>query len=239
MTSPGRRGSRLRPRPARRPADRRGRRPGRTPGRTASTAPSPRSPTRSAAYTPPPPTVSPDEQAVFGRPAGAGAVRRRRPRIGCRPRHVNPRRPVRSGLGRDVRAHPHGDRDGFDPAPGTRIAPAGRPPESPWWKADAHRDPWRDPRSPSWLGRPAVFAAGRLEQLDPDADTEHDDDLPRRRRRGGRRQDRRRRTRGRAAGSGCPACCSRWSSRWSPARSAAAPATGWPTGPTTRCTTAT
>jgi S1-C subfamily serine protease len=71
-----------------------------------------------------------------------------------------------------------GATDGFDPVPGTRIAPSGRPPESPWWKADAHRDPWRDPRSPSWLGRPAIFEAGRLEQVDPDIDIEQNDELP-------------------------------------------------------------
>ena len=128
-------------------------------------------------YTPPPPTVSPDEQAVFGRPGGVAPSTAFAPPPADRlpPRHVNPAPPVAAGsaetFGRTRTATP----DGFDPQPGTRIEPTGRRAESPWWKADAHRDPWRDPRSASWLGRPAIFEAGRLEQIDPDADVEHED----------------------------------------------------------------
>jgi S1-C subfamily serine protease len=66
-------------------------------------------------------------------------------------------------------------RDGFAPEPGTRIAPAGSGPESPWWKADAAVDPWRDPSSPFWLGRGAVFTGGRPFQLDATEDAEADD----------------------------------------------------------------
>jgi S1-C subfamily serine protease len=129
------------------------------------------------AYTPPPPTVSPEERAVFGRPAGAGAYA---PPVADRlpPRHANPAQPVPPGAVETFGRTDTATADGFDPAPGTRIGPTGQPAQSPWWKADAHRDPWRDPRSASWLGRPAVFAAGQLEQLDPEADTEHDDELP-------------------------------------------------------------
>jgi hypothetical protein len=67
--------------------------------------------------------------------------------------------------------------DGFDPAPGTRLRPAGPAPESPWWKPDARHDPWRDPRSPFWLGRGAVFTGARPAQLDPDQDADADEQL--------------------------------------------------------------
>lgn len=50
---------------------------------------------------------------------------------------------------------------GFEPAPGDRMPPVGRAPESPWWIEGAERDPWRDPGSPFSLGRPAVFIDGR------------------------------------------------------------------------------
>ncbi|MBA3250609.1 MAG: trypsin-like peptidase domain-containing protein [Geodermatophilaceae bacterium] len=45
-------------------------------------------------------------------------------------------------------------------AAGTFARPGGSPPrssESPWWKPDAERDPWRDAASRSALGRPAVY----------------------------------------------------------------------------------
>jgi S1-C subfamily serine protease len=127
----------------------------------------------SAPYTPPPPTVSPQERAVFGRPPGAESFA---PAPGERivPRHAE-RAPVPPifaqtfGATRDTV-------DGFAPAPGTRIAPAGPPPESPWWTANAVRDPWRDPASPFWLGRGAIFSAGQPEQLDPGEDTEAGDE---------------------------------------------------------------
>jgi S1-C subfamily serine protease len=127
------------------------------------------------AYQPPPPTVSPEVAAVFGRPAGAGAYapppEARRP-----PQHVSPPAPPPGSI--ELFGPTPTAIDGFDPVPGTRITTTGRPPESPWWKADAHRDPWRDPRSPAWLGRPAIFEAGRLEQVDADIDIEQDDELP-------------------------------------------------------------
>jgi S1-C subfamily serine protease len=125
-------------------------------------------------YTPPPPTVSPQERAVFGRPPGAPAFA---PPTADRlpPRHINPAPPVLIGSAETFGRTQSATAAGFDPLPGTRIAPAGRPAESPWWKQDAHRDPWRDPRSDSWLGRPAIFTGGRIEQLDPDADTEIDE----------------------------------------------------------------
>jgi S1-C subfamily serine protease len=51
--------------------------------------------------------------------------------------------------------------DSFDAAPGDRIDPGAKPAKPRWWKDDADRDPWRDPSSPFWLGRPALFMADR------------------------------------------------------------------------------
>ncbi len=125
--------------------------------------------TEPPAYTPPPPTVAPAERDAFGRPAGAGAYA---PpvgeRIAPRPRQAPAvPAPARAAFGPSPQAA-----DGFDPAPGTRIRPAGRAPESPWWRQGADRDPWRDPSAPFWLGRGAVFAGGRPAQLDPFEDSE-------------------------------------------------------------------
>ncbi|TAM83046.1 MAG: trypsin-like serine protease [Jatrophihabitans sp.] len=121
-------------------------------------------------YTPPPPTASPQDRARFARPPGAGGY----PpppgeRVGPAPMY----RPPVPAVMRDAFGAPARARDGFDPEPGTRIAPR-HPAESPWWRAGAHRDPWRDPSSPYWLGRGAVFTRGRPAQLDPDLDTESD-----------------------------------------------------------------
>jgi S1-C subfamily serine protease len=44
----------------------------------------------------------------------------------------------------------------FDPPPGALRDPAPQP-ESPWWKPDAPRDPWRDAGSPASLGGPPDF----------------------------------------------------------------------------------
>ncbi len=132
------------------------------------------------AYSPPPPTFPPELREVFGRPATVPADTpfAAPPQDRLPPTHVNPTAPVPPGSVETFGRTRTATADGFDPVPGTRIDPTGRPAESPWWKADAHRDPWRDPRSPAWLGRPAIFAAGRPEQLDPDVDTEQDDDGP-------------------------------------------------------------
>ena len=120
-------------------------------------------------YTPPPPTVSPAERAVFGRPANAGAFA---PAPGERidPRH-NPPQPVPRVFSEAFGATPEAV-DGFDPAPGTRLNPAKQSPGSPWWKADALRDPWRDPSAPYWLGRGALFSKGQFGQRDPSLDEE-------------------------------------------------------------------
>jgi S1-C subfamily serine protease len=125
------------------------------------------------AYQRPPQTVSALDEAVFGRPPGAGPFA---PAPGER---IEPRPTERApvpGLFADAFGPTATAHDGFDPAPGTRLAPAGRPPESPWWKPDAPHDPWRDPRSPFWLGRGAVFSGSRPEQLAPDVDADADED---------------------------------------------------------------
>ncbi|SHH27168.1 serine protease, S1-C subfamily, contains C-terminal PDZ domain [Jatrophihabitans endophyticus] len=121
------------------------------------------------AYQPPPPTVSPDERATYGRPAGADAFE---PGPGERlvPKHSAPP-PVPRAFA-DSFGETAGARDGFDPAPGDRLPPSGRGPESPWWKSDAGRDPWRDPSSQFWLGRGAVFGPAGPAQLGPDEDSE-------------------------------------------------------------------
>jgi S1-C subfamily serine protease len=118
--------------------------------------------------------VSPEERAVFGRPPGAEAFA---PAPGER---IAPRRteyaPV-PGIFAEAFGAPPSAHEGFAPEPGTRIAPSGPPAESPWWKSDAPRDPWRDPRSPFWLGRGAIFTGGRPAQVDPDEDSATEDDL--------------------------------------------------------------
>jgi len=124
-------------------------------------------------YSPPPPTESPQELAVFGRPAGAAEFA---PLPGERiPPHRTEVAPVPRALSEAYGPAPSAA-SGFDPAPGTRINPSGPAPESPWWKADARRDPWRDPNSPFWLGRGAVFTGGRAAQVEPDQDVESDDE---------------------------------------------------------------
>ncbi len=122
-------------------------------------------------YTPPPPTAAPAEREIFGRPAGAGAYAPPADqRVGPRPMYVPIVAPgAQGGFGRSP-----GSADGFDPAPGSRIHPSGRAPESPWWRRGAERDPWRDPSAPFWLGRGAIFSGGGPAQLDPYEDVEAD-----------------------------------------------------------------
>jgi len=140
-------------------------------GVDAGFAPRPEEPV----YTPPPATVSPEERAVFARPPGATEYA---PLPGERiePSSVPPP-PVPRILTESFGPSPDA-RGGFDPAPGTRMPPKGPPPESPWWKPDAARDPWRDPAAAFWLGRGAMFPGGRPEQLDPSADEEQPEPVP-------------------------------------------------------------
>jgi S1-C subfamily serine protease len=120
-------------------------------------------------YRPPPPTVSPQQQAVFGRPPGAPEFA---PLPGERiAPSSTPIVAVPASLAASFGATPQAA-DGFDPAPGSRISPSGANRESPWWKPGAAADPWRDPNSRFWLGRAAIFRSGRAAQLDPDEDVE-------------------------------------------------------------------
>jgi S1-C subfamily serine protease len=124
-------------------------------------------------YTPPPPTAPPEERAAYGRPPGAGAYD---PAPGQRLAPRPAERPVVPAVAAQAFGRSPAGSDGFDAAPGTRIAPSAGAPESPWWKKDADRDPWRDPASPFWLGRGAIFTGGRPGQLDPAQDSEPADD---------------------------------------------------------------
>jgi S1-C subfamily serine protease len=125
-------------------------------------------------YSPPPRTVSPEDRAEFGRPAGTNAEFAPLPGERIAPAHRAVAPPVDPGLTREYGRPDAGG--AFDPEPGSRISPQLHKPESPWWKPDARRDPWRDPRSPFWLGRPAVFSGGRPAQVWPDEDTEQTED---------------------------------------------------------------
>jgi S1-C subfamily serine protease len=123
-------------------------------------------------YQPPPRTVSPEERAVFGRPADAGSFA---PAPGER---IEPRHSRNAPVPRvfsDAFGAPPDAQDGFAAPPGARMVPAEKPPESPWWKSDAPRDPWRDPTSSFWLGRGAIFHQGRPAQLDAAEDEERVD----------------------------------------------------------------
>ncbi|HEY7009893.1 MAG TPA: trypsin-like peptidase domain-containing protein [Jatrophihabitantaceae bacterium] len=140
-------------------------------GLSGSFAPSPEPP----AYRPPPPTVPPELRETYRRPEGAGAYD---PGPGDRvPPRPSARPTVPWQLASAFGAGPEA-RGGFAPEPGTRIEPHGRGPEWPWWKPDALRDPWRDPGSPFWLGRGAVYEDGLPAQLDPSQDVLHEDEPP-------------------------------------------------------------
>ncbi len=122
---------------------------------------------------PPQPVPSPEERVVFGRPSGGGE-------FAPLPGERIPPRPIDAPAVPQVMAEAYRASrtavQGFDPPPGARIWPAGAAPESPWWNPDARVDPWRDPSSPYWLGRGAIFAGGTPAQLDPAEDVEFDED---------------------------------------------------------------
>jgi S1-C subfamily serine protease len=104
---------------------------------------------------PPRPRPGPGEHpglaGVFGRPDGVdGAFANSRrnlepPRIAPRPA---PPPVLAAAFGR-----PDGQAGAFAPPAGERTE-ARLAPDSPWWKPDAPRDPWRDPASPAYLAGP-------------------------------------------------------------------------------------
>jgi S1-C subfamily serine protease len=127
-------------------------------------------------YLPPPPTVSPEQRAAFERPAGAAPFDAPPgTRIGPRPPDI----PAVAPFLADAFHRPPTTTDGFDPAPGSRIVATGPAPESPWWQPGARHDPWRNPQTPFWLGRGAVFSKGAAQQLDAlDDEAQDEDDAP-------------------------------------------------------------
>jgi S1-C subfamily serine protease len=164
-----------------RPAARPGEQPGggrdadylRPPGVTGSFAPHADEPD----YRPPPPTVSPQERAEYSRPAGSSVLFAPMPGERMPPTHRLPPPPVDERTARSFGpTTPGASAEGFDAPLGSRIWPTLHKAQSPWWKPDAARDPWRDPASPFWLGRPAIFTSDGLQQLSPDVDTEHTDE---------------------------------------------------------------
>jgi len=95
-------------------------------------------------------TDLPGPAGAFGRPAGVSGPFARPPGEpapggGTAPRPVPP--PVLAVAFSRSGAEP------FAPPAGARLDSAPVP-ESPWWKPDAPRDPWRDPASPAYLGGP-------------------------------------------------------------------------------------
>ena len=96
-------------------------------------------------------------EAAFGRPPGVDSSFA--PGAPPVPAPPAPPPPPAPGL-RRIFGRPGGVEQSFDPPPGT-IRDTIPAPESPWWKPDAARDPWRDAGSPSSLGGPPDFGDGR------------------------------------------------------------------------------
>jgi serine protease Do len=96
-------------------------------------------------------------EAAFGRPPGVDSSFA--PGAPPVPAPPPPPPPPAPGL-RRVFGRPNGVPQSFDPPPGA-IRDTTPPPESPWWKPDAARDPWRDAGSVASLGGPPDFGDGR------------------------------------------------------------------------------
>ena len=90
-------------------------------------------------------------EAAFGRPPGVESSFA--PGAPPVPPPAPPPPPPAPGPAPAVRPARAGVAESFDPPPGA-IRDTTPPPESPWWKPDADRDPWRDARSPASLGGP-------------------------------------------------------------------------------------
>jgi S1-C subfamily serine protease len=106
---------------------------------------------RDASWSDPARPAAPELAAAFGRPAGVTESFAPAP-LTPPDRTVRPAPPtpaLRRAFGRPAELTDAS----FDPAPGTRLASQPEP-ESPWWKADAARDPWRDAGSEARLGGP-------------------------------------------------------------------------------------
>jgi S1-C subfamily serine protease len=101
----------------------------------------------------PKPQVSAADRATFSAPVGSDEAFAPQPGDRLPPRHSAARQPVPAEL-----AQAYAGSGSFAPAPGDRLGPSLPGPGSPWWKADAATDPWRDPQSPYWIAGPPVFA---------------------------------------------------------------------------------
>ena len=110
---------------------------------------------------------SPALEAAFGRPPGVdSSFAPGRPPTAPLPPPAAPPPPQ---LARDY-GRPAGVQQSFNPPPGA-IRDTTPPPESPWWKPDAARDPWRDARSDASLGGPPDFGDGTPARVDGDPET--------------------------------------------------------------------
>jgi serine protease Do len=96
-------------------------------------------------------------EGAFRRPPGVESSFA--PDAPAMPPPIPPPPPPAPGL-RRLFSRPTGVAESFDPPPGA-IRDTTPPPESPWWKPDADRDPWRDARSPASLGAPPDLGDGR------------------------------------------------------------------------------
>jgi hypothetical protein len=100
---------------------------------------------------------APSLEDAFGRPPGVESsfAPGRPPTAPPPPPPAPPAPQLRQEYGR-----PAGGTTSFDPPPGG-LRDGAPPPESPWWKPDAARDPWRDAGSAASLGGPPDFGDGR------------------------------------------------------------------------------
>ncbi len=128
----------------------------------------------------PRPQVSEADRQVFGAPPGSDAVFAPAPGHRLPPRHTSVQQPVPAEL-----AQAYAGTGAFAPAPGDRLTPSLPGPGSPWWKADAAVDPWRDPQSPYWIAGPPVYADDEVVGMaEPAGEDEPDGPAPAK---GGRR----------------------------------------------------
>jgi S1-C subfamily serine protease len=112
---------------------------------------------------------SPELAAAFGRPPGVAESFAPAALPPPNPAAVPPA-PPSTAQGRAF-GRPAGLAESFDPPPGSR-PDTGPAPESPWWKPDAARDPWRDAASLARLGAPPDLDGERAVEPLPDEPVE-------------------------------------------------------------------
>ncbi|MDQ1745626.1 MAG: hypothetical protein QOE23_3965 [Pseudonocardiales bacterium] len=119
------------------------------------------------------PQASEADRQAFGAPPGSEAVFAPAPGHRLPPRHTPVQQPVPAEL-----AELYAGTGAFAPAPGDRLTAALPGPGSPWWKADAAVDPWRDPQSPYWIAGPPVYADDEVVGMADTPDEDGPDDGP-------------------------------------------------------------